>query len=361
MKSAKTYTLLTFYAFVDIQDPHAEVAEHKQFCEDIGMKWRIYIGEEWISATVTWNIWQIQAYKLYLAASKYFKDIPDIDTKATMVDGHCFEKMIVKYRKEIVALWEVVNQKMIEQSHKEIRIDEFKNILDKAPESITVLDMRNDFEYQLGHFKHAIPAGTINFREVKSLIKKYKEKLGDKKVVMYCTGWIRCEKLSALLAKEGMQNVYALDGGVVKYVNTHNDGNRLGNLYTFDGRVSAPVGDKKTHVTIGKCIYTDQPTDNYENCRYSPCNARIICDQKEYRKHMWFCSEECMMSAQETLLIKDVPRDRNNYKLLRWEIKQDPTKKEEIHAWVAAHLKRKLLHTIFRHKTSQKESIVMER
>lgn len=83
-----------------------------------------------------------------------------------------------------------------------------------------------------------------------------------------------------------MQNVYALDGGVVKYVNTHNDGNRLGNLYTFDGRVSTPVGDEKTHVTIGKCIYTDQPTDNYENCRYSPCNARIICDQKEYRKHM---------------------------------------------------------------------------
>lgn len=83
-----------------------------------------------------------------------------------------------------------------------------------------------------------------------------------------------------------MQNVYALDGGVVKYVNAHNDGNWLGNLYTFDGRVSTPVGDEKTHVTIGKCIYTDQPTDNYENCRYSPCNARIICDPKEYRKHM---------------------------------------------------------------------------
>lgn len=360
MQLTTSYTLLTFYKFVDVSDPQEQVAEHKQFCEDIGMRGRIYIGEEGISATLTGNTGQIHAYKLYLATTKYFKEIADLDIKATAVDGHCFEKMIVKYRKEIVALGEIVTQKMIEQSHKEMTIEQFKTILDKDPESIAVLDMRNDFEYQLWHFKQALPAGTINFREVKSLIKKYKEKLGDKKVVMYCTGGIRCEKLSALLSQEWMQNVYALDGGVVKYVNTYNDGNWLGNLYTFDGRVSTQVGDKHTHVTIGKCIYSDEPTDNYENCRYSPCNARIICDKKHYRKHFGLCSLECATKAQEDFLIKDIARDPMEYKMLRGNMKQDPTQKETISAKIRNHIKRKLLHVVFRHALSQKEDIVME-
>lgn len=72
----------------------------------------------------------------------------------------------------------------------------------------------------------------------------------------------------------------------MKYVNSYNDGNWLGNLYTFDGRVSTQVGDEQTHTTVGECLYTGKPTDNCENCRYSPCNARIIADKKEYKKHM---------------------------------------------------------------------------
>ena len=102
---------------------------------------------------------------------------------------------------------------------------------------------------------------------------------------MYCTGGIRCEKLSVLLKDKGVNNIYGLDGGVVKYTNEFNDGNWEGNLYTFDGRVSCQIGDENTHKTIGSCIYTDQPTNNCENCRYSPCNARILADQKTYRKH----------------------------------------------------------------------------
>lgn len=102
---------------------------------------------------------------------------------------------------------------------------------------------------------------------------------------MYCTGGIRCEKLSALLHEEGIDNFYGLEGGVVEYTNTYNDGNRLGNLYTFDGRVSCQIGDEQTHTTIATCIYTDEKTDNCENCRYSPCNARIIATPQAYRKH----------------------------------------------------------------------------
>lgn len=98
------YTLLTFYKFIDIVDPEKEVQDHLAFCKDIGLKGRIYIGEEGISATLTGNDGQIRAYRMYLSNNQYFKNIPDIDIKSTRVDEYYFDRMVVKYRKEIVAL-----------------------------------------------------------------------------------------------------------------------------------------------------------------------------------------------------------------------------------------------------------------
>ncbi len=354
------YQLLTFYKFVDISEPQEEVVRHKQFLVDIGMKWRIYIGEEWISATVTGNEGQIQSYKWYLSNSNYFKDIPYIDEKATYVDDHQFEKMIVKYRSEIVALWAKVTAEQVRTADRILRVDEFKGIIDQQNDEWAILDMRNDYEWQLWHFKGAIPAGTINFREVPELLEKYKEKLKDKKVLMYCTGWIRCEKLSVLLKDKWLENFYGLEWGVVNYTNTYNDGNRLGNLYTFDGRVSCQIGDETTNTPIASCIHSWKQTNNSENCRYSPCNARITVDPKEYRKHFGFCSKECVENGKKDLFIKNVDRDPVDYKSLRGIIKQDPTQKQAIITKTAAYIDKKLLHRTFVHETSQKEKVVYE-
>jgi UPF0176 protein len=354
------FGLLTFYKFVDIADPHAEVAQHKQFLADIGIKGRIYIGEEGISATVTGNRWQLQAYRWYLASSPYFKDIPDIDTKATFVDTHEFDKLIVRYRSEIVALGKKVTAEQVAVADRQIPVDEFKRIVETEDPEWAILDMRNDYEWQVGHFKGAIPAGTVNFREVPALLEKYKEKLKDKKVAMYCTWGIRCEKLSVLLKDAWLNNFRALNGGVVKYTNTHNDGNWLGNLYTFDGRVSCPIGDATTHTPIGECIYTGTKTDNCENCRYSPCNARIIADPKAYRKHFGFCSQECATRAQQDMQVKNVDRDKFDYKALRSQVKVDPTKKEEFIQQVTSHIRKKLIHVTFNHATPQKEKVLVD-
>lgn len=354
------YHLLTFYKFVDISDPHEQVQMHKQFCDDIGMRGRVYIGEEGISSTVSGNAWQIQAYKFFLASNEYFKDISDIDIKATEVDSYQFDKLIVRYREEIVALGKTVGAQQVRDADKQISIDEMKRIIDEQDDDWAILDMRNDYEWQLWHFKGAIPAGTVNFREVQNLIKTYKEKLQDKKVVMYCTWGIRCEKLSVLLKDEGVDNFYALEGGVVKYTNVHNDGNREGNLYTFDGRVSCPIGDEKTHSTIWVCIYTGEATDNCENCRYSPCNARLIAHPKAYRKHYGFCSQACRDAGQQDLLIKNIDRDPINFKSLRGIIKQDPTQKESILHNIQQVIRKKTLHAEFKHKESQKERVIYD-
>jgi predicted sulfurtransferase len=135
-------------------------------------------------------------------------------------------------------------------------------------------------------------------------------------------------------------------------VNEYNDGNWLGNLYTFDGRVSTEVGDAETHTTIGECLYTGEKTDNCENCRYAPCNARIIATEKSFRKHMGFCSRECYEWARNDGLIKDVEWDKLDYKNVRKET--DGLGK------IAAHLDRKLANIEWSHATSQKEGEVVE-
>jgi len=96
--------------------------------------------------------------------------------------------MVVKYRDEIVALGKVYDAKQIADGGQRMSIDEFKQIIDSHNDDYVILDMRNSYEYKLGHFKGAIPAGTINFRELDQFVDLYKEKFGKKKVVTYCTG-----------------------------------------------------------------------------------------------------------------------------------------------------------------------------
>jgi len=389
--SQPQFELLTFYHFVDIPEQELEsvCAEHLQFCSDLGLKWRIYIGTEWISSTVSGNLGQCLAYRLFLQSSKYFSNIADIDTKATLVEGHQFPKLTVKIRDEIVVLWEKVTEDEVKHYKKELTPSEFKKIIDEGSDEYVILDMRNDYEYQLGHFKWAIPAGTVNFREVPKLIERYRSMSKGKKIVWYCTGGIRCEKAAVLANKAGLEDVYAIEGGVVKYVNTFNDGNWLGNLYTFDDRVSTFVGDEKTHTTIGSCLHSGKPTDHCDNCRYTECNARIIVDFEEHKKHCGFCSQECFEKALQTLLIKDVAWDclkvqstkyiehrslpldmplgispvQNGgsfltYKELRSLIKVWKISFPEAQKIVSEHLTKKLWKTSFVHKESQKEGVI---
>jgi UPF0176 protein len=357
------YSLLTFYKFVDIPESELDqvAQEHLDFTRDIGLKGRVYIGTEGISSTVTGNQGQCSAYRSFLASSEYFRDIPDIDTKSTPVDGHEFPRMSVKIRNEIVTLGVKVTADQVKKYKKELTPDEFKAIIDggKADEYL-ILDMRNDYEYRLGHFKHAIPAGTVNFREVPKLLEKYGEQAQGKKVIWYCTGGIRCEKAAVLGNQLGGTEFYSIQGGVVKYVNEHNDGNWLGNLYTFDGRVSTEVGDSETHTTIGECLYTGELTDNCENCRYAPCNARLICTEKSYKKHLGFCSEECYHQARQDGLIKVVPWDKMDYLTLGRTWRADPSQRESIMTGIQKHLDTKLDKIEWKHKSSQKEDMIVE-
>ncbi len=349
------YILLTFYKFVDIPESELDelAQEHLDFCRDIGLKGRVYLGTEWISSTVSGNHGQCQAYRLFLEQSKYFSWITDIDTKATPVDEHQFSRISVKIRDEIVTFGVKVTADQVKKYKKEITPDEFKAILDSdKADDYLILDMRNDYEYRLGHFKNAIPAGTVNFREVPSLLAHYGKQAQWKKVIWYCTGGIRCEKAAVLANEIGWTEFLSIQWGVVKYVNQHNDGNWLGNLYTFDGRVSTEVWDATTHTTIGECLYTGELTDHCENCRYSPCNGRLIATEKAYRKHLGFCSRECYEWARLDGFVKNTQWDKFDYKSSRDLPNGIPL--------IQANLDRKLANLEWKYATSQKEENIVE-
>jgi UPF0176 protein len=357
-KENTKYQLLTFYKFVDIEDPHKIVEDHLQFTKDIGMRGRIFIGEEGINATVSGNTGQIKAYRLYLDSIPHFQNIPDIDAKACYVDGHQFEKMHVRYRKEIVALGVKYTAKDIERSKHKITVDDFKKVIDNNDDDYVIIDMRNNYEYELGHFKNAIPAGTLTFKDTERLIEHYKNKYDDKKLIMYCTGGIRCEKVSVMLEEKGLPGVYQLDGGIVKYLNKFNDGNWLGNLYTFDNRVSCYVGDNDNHEVISKCHYSGKPAEEMFNCRYGPCNDQIIADPKEYKKHMGFCSEACATQAMDDLYIKKEDFDEMDYKKLRIEVKNNPELKDKNFNIGKEHLQKKLDGVEFNHKKPVERKLI---
>ena len=361
------YTLLTFYAFVDIPESELDsiAQDHLDFTRDIGLRGRVYIGTEGMSSTVTGNQGQCRAYREYLKWSKYFKDIRDIDSKSTPVDDHQFARMSVKIREEIVTLGERVTAREVQKYHREITIADFKAVIDDKNDEYAILDMRNDYEYRLGHFRWAIPAGTDNFREVPKLLEKYKREFAGKKVVFYCTWGIRCEKASVIMNKAGMTDLYSLEGWVVKYVNEYNDGNWMGNLYTFDGRVSTQIGDVSTHTTIGECCYTGEMTDNCENCRYSPCNARLIATERSYRKHLGLCSKECYEKARIDGFVKDIEWDRFDYKSSRLTSMisssgEMPIGQRDSVGEISTHLDRKLANIEWRYDKSQKEEDIVE-
>ncbi|MBP9812726.1 hypothetical protein KBC86_05050, partial [Candidatus Gracilibacteria bacterium] len=147
------FSLLTFYKFVDIPEGELEelAQKHLDFTRDIGLKGRVYLGTEGISSTVTGNEGQCWSYRKFLESSKYFRDIPDIDEKATVVEDHEFPRMSVKIRNEIVTLGVKVQADQVKKYKKELSPEDFKKIVDEGKtDEYLILDMRNDYEYRLG-------------------------------------------------------------------------------------------------------------------------------------------------------------------------------------------------------------------
>ncbi|MEW4369957.1 oxygen-dependent tRNA uridine(34) hydroxylase TrhO [Paenibacillus kandeliae] len=293
--STSPYRILLFYKFVNIDDPETLTAEHLQYCKDLGIKGRILIAPEGINGTLSGTWEQTEKYMQDMRADARFADMV---FKIDESEVHAFKKIFVRHKQELVTfrLEEDVNPNDLTGTH--LSPKEFYEQLQR--DDVIVIDGRNDYEYDIGHFRGAIRPGVESSREFPEWIRENLSEFKDKKILTYCTGGVRCEKLSGFLLKEGFNDVAQLDGGIVTYSKDPEVQGRLfdGKCYVFDERISVTINHTDEDVIVGKCFHCEDSTDHYVNCPV--CNLQhIVCDSCE-DEHEHYCSDACREKALVT-------------------------------------------------------------
>ncbi|MES3004647.1 MAG: rhodanese-related sulfurtransferase [Patescibacteria group bacterium] len=289
-----SHTILLFYKYVKIEDPVQLRNEQRLLCERLGLKGRIIIAEEGINVTVEGTTKNTEKYlEVYLADPRF----SDTHIKRSVGNGKSFPKLSVRVRKEIVSLHleNDINPNEITGTH--LKPEELKKWYEEGKE-FYIIDMRNDYEFNVGRFKDSILMPVQNFRDIPSAL-SHIEHLKGKTVVPVCTGGVRCEKASGLLVREGFKDVYQLDGGIVTYMEQFPASEFEGSLYVFDKRILMHFDPADKHKVVGVCEKCQDKSERYVNCKYPRCNKHFICCES--------CSEEdgrsfCCLKCRDSVL-----------------------------------------------------------
>ena len=289
-EAGKERLTLSFYAYANLSNP-------KQFRDDLFIAWdaldalgRIYVANEGINAQMSIPAENFDAFRDTLDVYDFMKGIRL--NVAVEQDNHSFLKLTIKVRHKIVA--DGLNDETFDVTNKGIHLkaQEFNDMLNN-PNTI-VVDFRNHYESEVGHFEGAITPDVENFREslpiINEQLQDFKE---DKNLLMYCTGGIRCEKASAYFKHQGFKNVYQLEGGIIEYTRQIKEENIeskfIGKNFVFDHR----LGERITDDIISQCHQCGKPCDNHTNCANDACHLLFIqCDEcKAIMENT--CSTEC--------------------------------------------------------------------
>ena len=247
----KPYRVLLYYLYVPIENHEEFAAEHLAACKELELKGRILVASEGINGTVSGTIEQTNQYMDMMRSDSRFADIV---FKIDEADGHAFKKMHVRPKNELVTLRleDDINPNQTTGNYLSPK-EFFEQMQD---ENTVVLDARNDYEYDLGHFRGAVKPDITNFRDLPDWVRENKQMFEGKKILTYCTGGIRCEKFSGWLVKEGFEDVSQLHGGIATYGKDPEVQGDLwdGQMYVFDERIAVPINQKE-HVIVGRDIY----------------------------------------------------------------------------------------------------------
>lgn len=284
-----SYWVLAYYKFVPLENPAEEVLKHKAFFEGRDIRSRIYLSPEGINGQMSGATADAQAYIDWLRSDPRFQDI---EFKIHTHHEQVFPRVTVKMRPQLVAIDAQVDLSL---TGEHVNAERWSEMLEHRDENTLVLDVRNDYEWELGHFEGAELPQLEQFREFPRYAKELKESRDPKKtkVMMYCTGGIRCELYSALLKQEGFEQVYQLDGGVIKYGLDKGSSNWKGKLFVFDDRLSVPISNREEASVISSCRMCGTPCDTYYNCANADCNELFIACPDCAEKMKGCCQAEC--------------------------------------------------------------------
>ena len=281
---------ISFYRYVIIEN--TQLTRDKLYFDlsNLGVLGRIYIAKEGINAQFSIPEEKYESLINYLNSDERFKGMP---LKIAVEDnGKSFYKLVIKIRNKIVADGLDDNSFDVTNVGKHLTAKEFNEAMEK-PDTI-VVDMRNQYESEIGHFKDAIKPDVDTFREELPVVLDLLKDKKDKKLLLYCTGGVRCEKASAYFKHHGFNDVNQLHGGIIDYARQVKEqgleNKFVGKNFVFDER----LGEKISEEIISNCHQCGKPCDNHTNCANAECHLLFIqCDEcKEKMKNC--CSARCV-------------------------------------------------------------------
>ena len=282
-------TTISFYQYFTIQDPLAFRDELYKALNTLQVFGRIYIATEGINAQISVPSHLFEDFKTYLYSIKGLEDIRF--NIAVNDNGKSFWVLRIKHRSKIVA--DGIEDESFSMENKGNYVNAVQmNELLSSPETI-VIDMRNHYEYEVGHFVNAIEIPSDTFREQLPMAAEMMKEKKDKNIIMYCTGGIRCEKASAYMMHHGFKNVFHLEGGIINYANQVKEvgieSQFKGKNFVFDDR----LGEKITEDIISKCHQCGAPCDTHTNCKNDGCHLLFIQCPSCAETYAGCCTQAC--------------------------------------------------------------------
>ncbi|WP_257670755.1 oxygen-dependent tRNA uridine(34) hydroxylase TrhO [Parapedobacter tibetensis] len=285
----KNYQTLLYYCYSHIDNAEQFAADHLAFCKSLGLVGRIIVADEGLNGTVSGTPGSCKTYMDTAHADLRFAKT---DFKIDEVDEPSFIKMHCRYKPEIVhsGLRDPKSIDPTKETGKHLEPKEFMEMKDR--EDVVVLDVRSTNEHNVGRFKNAVTLDIDNFREFPAKINELAQ-YKDKKILTYCTGGIKCEKASALLLKEGFNEVYQLHGGIIKYGKEAGGKDFEGKCYVFDNRVTVDVNQVNPTV-VSTCLNCGTISSRMINCANPECNEHFTQCEACGWKLEGCCSDTCM-------------------------------------------------------------------
>lgn len=289
--AGKERLTISFYKYAHIGNPRIFRNHLFIHWSELDVLGRIYVAKEGINAQLSVPAENFEAFKARLDDISFLEEVRL--NIAIEQDNKSFLKLKVKVRQKIVA--DGLNDATFDVTNRGVHVNaEQFNQLIEDPESV-VVDMRNHYESEIGHFEKAITPDVDTFRDsldiIEQQLSQHKE---DKKLVMYCTGGIRCEKASAYYKHKGFKNVFQLEGGIIEYtrqVRQKGLENKFkGKNFVFDHRRGERISDD----VIAQCHQCGKPCDTHVNCANEACHLLFIQCEECAREMNDCCSKECM-------------------------------------------------------------------
>ena len=281
------FTVVSFYKFIPFTSDSLEslIKNLRSKAEDLGIKGLVISALEGLNGTIAGTEEGVQKFIEYLG--EYSKG--DWKLKYSVSPIKPFKRFTIRYRKEIVTSGKLDLEMPNAEDNSHVSPEEWHRIL-SSEEDIAIIDVRNDYEVEVGKFKGAIDPLTKDFKE----FPKFVEESGipkDKQVLMYCTGGIRCEKASLVMKEMGYSNIKQLDGGILRYMEKFPRGFFEGECFVFDDRV-ALNDELKPTTKFGLCPHCGDGASDYLDCKNCGAKKKVCarCQKIEARKT---CSKNC--------------------------------------------------------------------